>query len=139
MLRRYSVTVAGQARTVLLVGAEVHSGFMPWSSWDYLFGRSDQPPTAEEKAWVTKFRDRTVLFGDAGGAVVLRGAEGERGLLGFVLRSDGNGFEGLYVPACGFAQRPYVSFPWRLAWIARLMRLIPAGLYDRLIRALDRR
>jgi len=37
------------------------------------------------------------------------------------------------------AQRPYVSFPWRLAWIARLMRLIPAGLYDRLIRALDRR
>ena len=30
---------AGQARTLLLVGAEVHSGFMPWTSWDYLLGR----------------------------------------------------------------------------------------------------
>jgi short-subunit dehydrogenase len=36
------------------------------------------------------------------------------------------------------AQRPYVTFPWTLAWIARLMRLLPAGAYDRLIRALDR-
>jgi len=36
------------------------------------------------------------------------------------------------------AQRPYVSFPWRLAWIARLMRMLPAGLYDRVARALDR-
>ncbi|HKC59668.1 MAG TPA: 3-oxoacyl-ACP synthase, partial [Myxococcales bacterium] len=26
----------GQARTVLLVGAEVHTGFMPWTKWDYL-------------------------------------------------------------------------------------------------------
>ncbi len=37
------------------------------------------------------------------------------------------------------AKRPYVSFPWRLAWLARLMRLLPAGLYDPLIRKLDRR
>jgi short-subunit dehydrogenase len=37
------------------------------------------------------------------------------------------------------ARRPYVSFPWTLAWVARLMRLLPAPLYDRLIRALDRR
>jgi short-subunit dehydrogenase len=37
------------------------------------------------------------------------------------------------------ARRPYVSFPWTLAWVARLMRLLPASLYDRLIRALDRR
>lgn len=36
-------------------------------------------------------------------------------------------------------RRRYVSFPWRLAWVARLMRLLPAALYDRLIRALDRR
>lgn len=35
-------------------------------------------------------------------------------------------------------RRPYVSFPWTLAWIARLMRLLPAAVYDRLIRALDR-
>ena len=37
------------------------------------------------------------------------------------------------------ARRPYISFPWTLAWIARLTRLLPPPLYDRLIRALDRR
>jgi 3-oxoacyl-[acyl-carrier-protein] synthase III len=100
---------SGQARTVLLVGAEVHSGFMPWTNWDYLFGRGGEPPTAEEKAWNTRFRDRTVLFGDAGGACVLRGEEGDRGLLGFKVHSDGEGFEALYVPSAGFAQRPYVT------------------------------
>ncbi len=100
---------SGQARTVLLVGAEVHTGFMPWTQWDYLFGRGGEPPSEVEKAWNSRFRDRTVLFGDAGGAVVLRGEEGERGLLGFKVHSDGDGFESLYVPACGFAQRPYVT------------------------------
>src|SRR5690348_11997192 len=39
---------AGQAKTVLLVGAEVHSGFMPWTHWDYLFGRDGAPPTDDE-------------------------------------------------------------------------------------------
>jgi short-subunit dehydrogenase len=37
------------------------------------------------------------------------------------------------------ARRPYVTFPWRLAWIGRLMRLLPAAFYDPLIRKLDRR
>jgi short-subunit dehydrogenase len=36
-------------------------------------------------------------------------------------------------------KRPYVTFPWPLAWLARLTRLLPAGIYDRLIRKLDRR
>ncbi len=100
---------SGEARTVLLVGAEVHSGFMPWTQWEYLFGRGGEPPTEAEKDWNSKFRDRTVLFGDAGGAAVLRAFEGERGLLGFTVHSDGQGFESLYVPSCGFAQRPYVT------------------------------
>ncbi len=100
---------AGQARTVLLVGAEVHSGFMPWKAWDFLFGRGGEPPTEEEKAVVTRFRDRTVLFGDAAGAVVLRPDEGERGILGFQLHSDGSNFKDLYVPGVGFAHRPFVD------------------------------
>jgi len=100
---------AGQARTVLLVGAEVHSGFMPWKAWDFLFGRGGEPPTEEEKAVVTRFRDRTVLFGDAGGAVVLQAGEGERGILGFQLHSDGANFKDLYVPGVGFAHRPFVD------------------------------
>src|SRR5947199_240984 len=82
-----------QARTVLLVGAEVHSGFMPWTKWDYLFGRGGEPPTESERAVATRFRDRTVLFGDAGGAVVLRQGDDERGLLGFQVHSDGANFQ----------------------------------------------
>jgi 3-oxoacyl-[acyl-carrier-protein] synthase-3 len=100
---------AGQAGTVLLVGAEVHTGFMPWTKWDYLLGRGGEPPTAEEKAVYTGFRDRVVLFGDAGGAVVLRQGEGEAGLLGFQVHSDGADFKDLYVPGVGFARRPYVN------------------------------
>src|SRR5947208_8968900 len=100
---------SGEARTLLLVGAEVHSGFMPWTAWDFLFGRGGEPPSEAEKAVVTSFRDRTVLFGDAAGAVVLRASDGERGVLGFKLHSDGSAFRDLYVPSCGFASRPYTS------------------------------
>jgi len=100
---------ARQAKTLLLVGAEVHSGFMPWTSWDYLFGRGGEPPSATERAWITRFRDRTVLFGDAAGAVVLRLQEGDRGVLGFKLHTDGESFRDLYVPSVGFAHRPYVT------------------------------
>ena len=100
---------SGQARTVLLVGAEVHSGFMPWTHWDYVFGRGSDLPDEQERAFITRFRDRTVLFGDAGGACVLRAEEGERGLIGFEVHSDGRDYQSLYVPACGFARRPYVT------------------------------
>jgi len=100
---------AGMARTVLLVGAEVHSGFMPWSCWDYLYGRSETPPSREEHEWITRFRHLTVLFGDAGAAVVLKAADGERGLVDTVLHCDGTDYEKLYVPGTGFKHRPYVS------------------------------
>lgn len=36
-------------------------------------------------------------------------------------------------------RRRYVSFPWPLAWLSHLTRLLPASLYDGLIRKLDRR
>jgi hypothetical protein len=36
-------------------------------------------------------------------------------------------------------RRRYVSFPWPLAWLSHLTRSLPAGLYDRLIRKLDKR
>lgn len=100
---------SGTARTVLLVGAEVHSGFMPWKHWDLLFGRPQAAPTAEERAFNTRFRDRAVIFGDAAGALVLRLGEGESGFLGAALHSDGEGFEDLYVPTGGMAFRPYMS------------------------------
>ena len=103
---------ASLARTVLLVGAEIHTGFMPWSAanWEYMLGRSEVPPTADEMAWNTKFRHLTVLFGDAGAAVVLRATDDERrGVLDSLLHTDGTEFDKLYVPGTGFRHRPYTD------------------------------
>jgi 3-oxoacyl-[acyl-carrier-protein] synthase-3 len=102
---------AGMAKTVLLVGAEVHSGFMPWSAaqFDYMYGRSAVPPTAEEHAWNTRFRHLTVLFGDAAAAVVVKAMDGERGVLDQELHADGHDLEKLYVPGTGFKHRPYTD------------------------------
>jgi 3-oxoacyl-[acyl-carrier-protein] synthase-3 len=104
-----AVLRSGQHRTVLLVGAEVHGGFMPWS-WDVVLGTSDRQVTTEEYAWNTRFRDRTVLFGDGAGAFVLTRGEGEdHGLLDIELHTDGAFAESMWVPACGSAYRPYID------------------------------
>lgn len=102
---------AGLARTVLLVGAEIHSGFMPWSraNWEYMLGRADVPPTSEEWAWNTKFRHLTVLFGDAAAAVVLRAGDDGRGAIDHLLHTDGADYDKLYVPGTGFKRRPYTD------------------------------
>jgi 3-oxoacyl-[acyl-carrier-protein] synthase III len=102
---------SGLAKTVLLVGAEIHTGFMPYAAanWEYLYGRSDVAPTPEEFAWNTRFRHLTVLFGDAGAAVVLRAQDGERGILDQELHTDGADFDKLYVPGTGFKHRPYTD------------------------------
>src|SRR5512143_1264398 len=103
---------AGMARTVLLVGAEVHIGFMPWTSENYAYalGRSENPPTPEEWERNSRYRHLVVLFGDAGAAVVLRASEdGERGVLDHELHGAGAELERLYVPGTGFRHRPYVD------------------------------
>jgi 3-oxoacyl-[acyl-carrier-protein] synthase-3 len=103
---------AGLARTVLLVGAEIHSGFMPFSDaeWEYLYGRSDTPPTEAERASNNRFRHLMVLFGDAAAAVVLKADDdARRGVLDAIVRSDGADYDKLYVPGSGFKHRPYVS------------------------------
>ncbi len=53
---------------------------------------------------IINFEDRAtcVLFGDGAGAVLLEPAEdGEKGILDFILRSDGSGGQFLYMPAGG--------------------------------------
>src|SRR5438105_4967013 len=103
---------AGLARTVLLVGAEIHTGFMPWTAanWEYMLGRADVRPTPEEFAWNTRFRHLTVLFGDAGAAVVIRAAAGDgRGVIDSLLRTSGAEYDKLYVPGTGFKHRPYTD------------------------------
>jgi 3-oxoacyl-[acyl-carrier-protein] synthase III len=103
---------SGMARTVLVVGAEVHTGFMPWTrdNWQYLLGRGDVAPTPEEYAWNTRFRHLTVLFGDAASAVVVKAMDGgERGVIESELHTDGADYDKLYVPGTGFKHRPYTD------------------------------
>ena len=67
-------------------------------------------PTEEERAVATRFRDRTVLFGDAAGAVVLRASEGRRaGCSDSSCTPTAANSEDLYVPGVGFAHRPFVD------------------------------
>ncbi len=103
---------AGMAETVLLVGAEVHIGFMPWTKENYAYaiGESEVAPTPEELAWNSRFRHLVVLFGDAGAAVVLRAVEdGVRGVVDHELHGAGADYQRLYVPGAGFKHRPYVD------------------------------
>jgi 3-oxoacyl-[acyl-carrier-protein] synthase-3 len=103
---------AGMAKTVLLVGAETHTGFMPWTpdNYSYMYGKTENPPTPEEYAWNTRFRNLTVLFGDAGAAVVLKAENGgNRGIIDCILRTDGSDYDRIYVPGAGFRHRPYID------------------------------
>ncbi len=103
---------AGLARYVLLVGAEVHSGFMPWreGSWARLNGQLDAPLAEGEWEMNTQTRHLTVLFGDAAAAVVLSAAEsGDRGVIDTMLFADGAEADRLCVPGVGFRHRPYVD------------------------------
>lgn len=98
-------------RRILLIGAEVHTPFMPWQDgWGTTIGLEDREVTQEERDRNTAIRDRTVLFGDGAGAVVVEGVEdSERGLLASKLYTDGSNIEALYVPGVGFKHRPFVS------------------------------
>ncbi len=104
---------SGGARRVLLVGAECHAAFFPWADadWAALFGESEAPVSPEARAWGTAHRDRAVLFGDGAGAFVLEAnaSDDGRGFLGFLMRTDGNHWDKLYVPGGGSASFPYFS------------------------------
>lgn len=101
---------SGRYRRVLLVGAEVHTGFMPWHlGWDTLVGLSTREITAAERAENTASRDRTVLFGDGAGAVVIEAREGQAGLGPICLHTDGTGAGVLTMHGASFKRRPFVS------------------------------
>jgi 3-oxoacyl-[acyl-carrier-protein] synthase-3 len=102
---------SGKYRRVLVIGAEVHTPFMPWQNgWETTIHDSDRAVTEEEKAINTATRDRTVLFGDAAGAVVVEGAEGERGFLRLKLFTDGSAWSALCLPnGVSFKSRPFVT------------------------------
>ena len=104
---------AGMAETVLLVGAEVHIGFMPWTraNFDYARGVGDVPPTPRgvrvEHALPPP--DRAVRRRRGGG-----GAEGRRRTARAASSTtsctrDGADYDKLYVPGTGFKHRPYTD------------------------------
>src|SRR5713101_2084084 len=96
---------------LLLIGADVHTPFMPWKrGWASTIGEETGEITPEDYAFNTSIRDRTVLFGDGAGAVVIEASQnGNRGFLGAKLFTDGSNIEALYVPGVGFRRRPYVT------------------------------
>jgi 3-oxoacyl-[acyl-carrier-protein] synthase-3 len=99
----------GAAKTILVVGAEAHAGFMPWSDWDILEGTREGKPSPEAWELATKHRGLAVIFGDGAGALVLRTTEEQgKGLLGTDLHTDGRLLDQLYLPT-GFRTRPFVS------------------------------
>ena len=101
---------SGRYRRVLLVGAEVHSAFMPWHlGWDTLVGQSTREITEAERAENTAVRDRTVLFGDGAGAVVIEARDGVSGLGTIRLHTNGTGAGVLTMPGVSFKRRPFVS------------------------------
>jgi len=107
-----SLLRSGKYKRILLIGADVHSPFMPWhNNWDAVLGRSDRETTPEEYEENTRSRDRTVLFGDGAGAVIVETSENGdgRGLLASKLFTNGSNIEALFVPGVGFRHRPYVT------------------------------
>ena len=101
---------SGRYRRVLLVGAEAHTPFMPWHlGWDTLIGLSTREVTEAERAANTAIRDRTVLFGDGAGAVVIEAREGNSGLGVIRLHTDGAGAGVLTMTGASFKRRPFVT------------------------------
>ena len=73
-----SMIRSGNARRVLVIGAEVLSRILDWTD-----------------------RNTCVLFGDGAGAVLLEADDGDRGVLSTHLHSDGSNWNLLYQPGCG--------------------------------------
>jgi 3-oxoacyl-[acyl-carrier-protein] synthase-3 len=104
---------SGTARTVLLVGTDVHTALMPFNkrTWEVLYNPETGPLEPETFEWNSQFRHLLVLFGDGAGAMVFKAhTENDgRGILGARMLGDGNHKDILYVPGGGSVERPWVS------------------------------
>jgi 3-oxoacyl-[acyl-carrier-protein] synthase-3 len=128
---------SGRAETVVLVGSEVHAGFLPWSadSWEVVLGGREQI-SAEERSRNSEFRSWSVLFGDGAGAMVLRRNTADTtGILASSLSTDGEAFELIWVPGIGFKDRPYATRE-AIANDRHLPIMDGPGLYRRAVRAM---
>ena len=130
-----ALIASDRADTVVVVGAEVHAGYLPWGdAWDIVLGKSDRRPTAEEWERATAHRGWSVLFGDGAGAVVMQRSQNQgAGVLGSVLHTDGSHFELILGGEFGFRSRPYLDEAM-LAEGLHLPRMDGAGLYRQAVR-----
>jgi len=102
--------VTGRAKTVLLVGAESHAGYLPYgSSWEILRGERSGPPTPDAQALADANRGWSVLFGDGAGAIVMRAQADAPGVLSSVLNTDGALADLIRVRAAGFKHQPWLD------------------------------
>jgi 3-oxoacyl-[acyl-carrier-protein] synthase-3 len=121
-----------RANTVLVVGAEVHAGFLPWGPRDS--DGSLIPADSAQRAINNRHRDWSVLFGDGAGAVVVqRGEAGDAGVLASKLFTDGSQFDLIMVPGVGFRYQPYVD-QRRLEEGLHLPVMDGAGLFRQAVR-----
>jgi len=98
---------SGPFRHILIVGAEVHTCLMPWDIEPVMHAGTEEVPP-EEFERNTQTRDRTVLFGDGAGAVVVSAVDdGDQGILDTLLFTNGDHAERLWTKAGGSAYRPY--------------------------------
>jgi 3-oxoacyl-[acyl-carrier-protein] synthase-3 len=94
-------------RSVLIVGAEAHAGFMPWTDWRALEGSERADAREFERA--TRHRDYAVIFGDGAGALLVERSPNDGvGLLSVDVHSDGRHSDELAI-AAGFRRRPYAT------------------------------
>jgi len=101
---------SGRATNVLVVGAESHTGYMPYgSSWEILRGERTGPPDAEAYAVATQARAWAVLFGDGAGAVVMQGQPDVPGVLASQLNTDGALADLIRVRGAGFKHQPWLD------------------------------
>ena len=73
---------SGKAQNVLVIGGEILSRYVDWTD-----------------------RNTCVLFGDGAGAVVLKGTRGDHGILGSLMKSNGNYHDFICMPGGG-SDRP---------------------------------
>ncbi|HKX76016.1 MAG TPA: 3-oxoacyl-[acyl-carrier-protein] synthase III C-terminal domain-containing protein [Acidimicrobiia bacterium] len=129
-----SLIGSGRAETVVLVGTEVHGGFLPWgASFDVATGRANREATPAERERNTRFRSWSVLFGDGAGAMVMRRGGEQTGVLATSLHTDGGQFNLIHVPGVGFRRRPYVDHG-QLDGELHLPIMDGAGLYRQAVR-----
>lgn len=98
---------SGNARRILIVGAEAHAAVMPWRDWDILEGASERRPEPADWERATRHRGWAIIFGDGAGAIVVERSERPAaGIVAVDLHSDGHFAEQLCIPA-GFRARQW--------------------------------